>query len=247
MAVERHDIQWENVAPYLLGALVDVEERAFESHLEECHVCRDEVERLRPAVYALPRSVEPMEAPASLKASLMQAVEADVREREGRSRPGLFARLRERMGEAARSALGGGRPRAALLAGAAVLVVGAALGFAATRAVLQDDTQTLSAAVDRERIPSGGGRLEIREGKDEGAVLRVTGMPELTPGRTYQVWVQRGDAYIPQDSLFTVGEDGMGSAVVTDDLEGADAVAVTRERAGGARAPGEKPILTVEL
>ena len=128
-----------------------------------------------------------------------------------------------------------------------MLVVGAALGFAATQAVLEDDSQTLSAAVDRERIPSGGGRLEIRDGKDEGAVLRVTGMPELTPGRTYQVWVQRGDTYIPQDSLFTVGEDGMGSAVVSDDLEGADAVAVTRERAGGARAPGETPILTVEL
>ncbi len=246
MSIERHDIQWENVAPYLLGALVDVEERAFESHLDECHVCRDEVERLRPAVDALPRSVEPMEAPPTLKASLMQAVEADVREREGRSRPGLFTRLRERAAVAA-SALAGARPRTALAAASVVLVVGAALGFAATQAVFVDDSQTLSAQVDRERIPSGGGSLEIPEGKDDGAVLRVTGMPELTPGRTYQVWVQRGDSYVPQDSLFTVGEDGQGSAVVTDDLTGADAVAVTRERAGGARAPGEDPILTVEL
>jgi hypothetical protein len=34
---------------------------------------------------------------------------------------------------------------------------------------------------------------------------------------------------------------------VPDDLEDADAVMVTRERAGGARAPSEDPILTVPL
>ena len=57
----------------------------------------------------------------------------------------------------------------------------------------------------------------------------------------------RDGAPVPQDSLFTVGENGQGSAVVTDDLKDAEAVLVTREPAGGARAPSEEPILSVEL
>ena len=44
-----------------------------------------------------------------------------------------------------------------------------------------------------------------------------------------------------------MGEDGDGAPAVRDDLEGADAVLVTREAAGGARAPSEEPIVAVEL
>ena len=47
--------------------------------------------------------------------------------------------------------------------------------------------------------------------------------------------------------MFSVGEDGAGAAAVTDDLEGADSVLVTREPAGGARAPSGKPIVSVGL
>ena len=41
--------------------------------------------------------------------------------------------------------------------------------------------------------------------------------------------------------------DGDGAAAVTEDLEDADAVMVTREQAGGAKAPSEKPVITVPL
>src|ERR687893_125316 len=49
----------QSVGAYLLGALDETETRNFEDHLEECPVCREEVERLRPAVDALARSVPP--------------------------------------------------------------------------------------------------------------------------------------------------------------------------------------------
>ena len=75
MSVDRHQAQEENVGAYLLSALTEIEERAFERHLSECPVCQDEVERLRPAVGALPRSVDPVTPPGSLKASLMATVE----------------------------------------------------------------------------------------------------------------------------------------------------------------------------
>lgn len=67
MSVERHHAQEENAGAYLLSALTEIEQRAFEKHLEDCPVCQDEVERLRPAVEALPRSVDPLSAPASLR------------------------------------------------------------------------------------------------------------------------------------------------------------------------------------
>jgi len=53
MSLERHEIHAESVGAYLLGALEDVEAANFERHLEECPVCRDEVECLRPAADAL--------------------------------------------------------------------------------------------------------------------------------------------------------------------------------------------------
>ena len=99
MSVERHQIHEENVGAYLLGALTEKEESDFESHLEECPICQDELERLRPAVDALPRSVEPVAPPDRLKASLMATVSAEARDARGdaEGRPGIAARLRERV------------------------------------------------------------------------------------------------------------------------------------------------------
>ncbi len=223
---------------------VEVEATGFERHLEECPVCRDEVDRLRPAADALPRSVQPLAAPPSLKASLMEVVEAEARERAGESaRPGLLARMRDRFA----GVFDGLRPRAALIGASAVLLLGALVGYAATQVISDEESRTLTAAVDKNRIPFGSGSLEVPANEGEGAVLRVNGMPNLRRNRTYQVWVLRDGAPVPQDSLFTVGENGQGSAVVTDDLKDAEAVLVTREPAGGARAPSEEPILSVEL
>ena len=81
--------------------------------------------------------------------------------------------------------------------------------------------------------------------EDEGAVLRVHGMPTLDSNPSTRCGSSATARPIPQ-SLFSVGEDGDGAAAVSDDLEGADAVMVTREPAGGARAPSEEPILSVE-
>jgi hypothetical protein len=44
-----------------------------------------------------------------------------------------------------------------------------------------------------------------------------------------------------------VGQDGGGAVALPDDLSGAEAVLVTREPRGGARAPSERPILSVPL
>jgi hypothetical protein len=82
--------------------------------------------------------------------------------------------------------------------------------------------------------------------QDAGGTLRVHGMPSLPQGKTYQVWLQRKGEMIPK-ALFSVGGDGNGLTAVDGDLDGAQAVLVTRERAGGARSPTGRPVLSVKL
>ncbi len=69
-------------------------------------------------------------------------------------------------------------------------------------------------------------------------------MPKLRGRRVYEVWLKRGNSVVPQ-SLFEVSSDGSGTAGIPDGLDGVDAVLVTRERAGGTRAPTGDPLLTV--
>jgi len=251
MSVERHQMHEEDVGAYLLRALSDVEHRRFEAHLEECPVCQDEVSRLRPAVNALPRSVYPMAPPSALKASLMAEVERDVRGREEAAgishRPGASARVRRRLG----GAFGSLRPTVAWVSASVVLLIGVVSGAAGLYALTdatggEESSRSVVAQVDKTRVPFGSGSLLVPAGSREGTVLRVHGMPELESDSVYQVWVRRDGEVISQ-SLFHVGENGDGAAAVTEDLRDVDAVMVTRESAGGAKAPSEKPVLSVKL
>jgi anti-sigma factor RsiW len=237
-----HTSYREEIGAYLLGALTDLERQAFEHHMDSCAQCREEVERLRPAADALPRSVEPVEPPASLKTSLMEVVEREAREVEGesaapparqRSRP-----LRERL------RLPSLRP--ALAVGGLALVLGVAVGFGVAQLGGDEGTRTVAATVDESRIPQASGNLRVEGDGEDGAILRVNRMPDLDEDQVYQAWVQRDGAIIPQPT-FEVAGNGAGAVAVPEDLSDAQAVMVTREPRGGARAPSEQPILTVSL
>jgi Anti-sigma-K factor rskA/Putative zinc-finger len=232
MSTGDHATHRDEVGAYLLGALSDAERAAFEGHLVDCAECRTEVERLRPAADLLPRSVEQVEPPPSLKRSLMEVVEREARERDGV--PATERRVP--LGERLRRALGGSlRPG---LAGAAV-VLAVAIGFGIAQ-VGGEDTRTIAA---KTVLPDASGSLKVH---DDDAVLSVRGMPSLEGDRVYQAWVQR-DGMIEPEPTFEVGADGSGVVAVPEDLSDAQAVMVTREPRGGSRAPSEKPILTVTL
>jgi Anti-sigma-K factor rskA/Putative zinc-finger len=236
MSARDHTSYQEELGAYLLGALTDLERQAFERHLMGCAECRDELERLRPAADALPRSVEQIEPPPGLKVSLMEVVE-----REARDRPGEPARRRPAR-RAWLPSLSGLRP--ALVAGA--LALGLLAGFGVAQLADQDDSRTVVATVDESRLPEASARLQIEGDGQDGAILRVQGMPSPGRGRVYQAWVQRDGTVVPQPT-FEVGGDGGGAAAVPDDLSDAQAVLVTREARGGARAPSEPPLLRVPL
>ena len=226
-----HSDYAENVGAYALGALPELEAQVFERHLMACDECQDELQRLNEAVEALPRSVTPHEAPASLKASLMEVVNAEAappRERRTFALPRL-PRLRPAMAWAA-----------------AACVIAAGVGYGVSE-LGQDDggTQTLSANVDEQRLAGASASLSVPDDGD-GAVLTVRGMPEAGQGRVYQVWVER-DGEVEPSSIFDVDKSGNGAAAVPESLDDATAVRVTRERRGGADQPTEMPVLRVDV
>jgi anti-sigma-K factor RskA len=219
----------DDIGAYLLGALTELERQAFERHMAGCSECQEELERLRPAADALPGSVEQVQPPARLKASLMEVVE---REAEAERQP-----ARERQPAPGR------RPLRLFLRPAFVaagLLIALAIGVTVTQ-LSGDETRTVTARVDP-AMPQAGGSLRI-EGDD--ATLRLHDMPELGSTRVYQVWLQHGDRMVPART-FEVGRSGAGR-VELPDVSDAKGVFVTREPRGGAQVPSENPIVSVPL
>jgi anti-sigma-K factor RskA len=239
MSTTQHD----NAAPYALGALSEIETRAFERHLGECADCRAELERLLPAVDALALAPEPVAPSPGVKRELMRRVAEE---------PSVESAGTEETGPARRRRLGAGL--AHQLAGAArPAIVAAALAMAALAGIAgyglgrgDEEGRTLAANVDRARIGDASAELELPGDDNAAAILSVRGLPVPQPGRTYEAWVLR-DGRAEPAGVFTVRADGTGEAPVTGDLRGADAVMVTRERAGGAVAPTERPLMVIRL
>jgi anti-sigma factor RsiW len=234
MTARDHISYQEEIGAYLLGALTDLERQAFEHHLEGCAECRAETERLRPAADALPRSVEQVEPPPGLRASIMEVVE-----REARGQSGKPARRSLREWFATKPML----LRPAFLVGAVALGLVAGFGVAQ---LASDHERTVVATVDETRVPEASGTLQVEGDGEDGAILRVRGLPRLRAAQTYQAWVQRGETFVPQPT-FDVGQDGKGAVAVPDDLSDAKAVLVTREQRPGADSPSEPPIINVPL
>ncbi len=225
---QNHD-HAESVGAYALGALPELEAQVFERHLMGCELCQEELHRLTEAVEALPRSVTPLEPPPSLRASLMEAVNAEApRTRPSRARPWFaLPRMRPALGLAT--------------AGVACLLA----GFAVSELARDDDgARTLSAQVDEQRLGSGSASLSVPD--DGGAVLRVEGLPDPGRGRVYQLWVER-DGEVAPVATFDVDASGIGAGAVPGSLDGVSAVMVTREPSGGSEQPTETPVVTVDV
>jgi anti-sigma-K factor RskA len=238
MTARDHTKYRDEIGAYLLGALTDLERQAFERHVTSCAECREELDQLRPAADALPRTVQQVEPPPALKTSLMEIVEREAGERSGASAARERRPRRLRM-----PSLAGFRP--ALVAGA--LALGLLAGFGVAQlAGGGDDTQTIAATVDQSRLPDASASLTIEGDGEDGAILSLQGMPPAGEDEVYQAWIQRDGTVVPQPP-FEVTGDGGGAAAVPADLSDAEAVLVTREPRGGSDTPSEEPVISVPL
>jgi anti-sigma-K factor RskA len=222
VSATEHERFQDDVGAYLLDALEEQERSDFERHVAVCHVCKDELDRLQTAADALPRSVEQYEPPPALKQALMEQVRAETPQAAHRRR------LRFRLT----------LPRVALAACAALLI-GLAVGYGLQSGGGSGGERTISASVDRTRVGDANAKLVVNDG---GSQLRVSSMPQPRPGQVYEIWLKRGDRIEP-GPLFAVDQNGNGAGAVPSDLDGVDAVMVTRERSGGARQPTEAPVV----
>jgi anti-sigma-K factor RskA len=228
---------------YVLGALPEEEHLEFEQYLAVHPDLQAEIEELSTIAGLLAFSVRVQEPPPELRRRIMATVEGEAVQPRT-SRRSWLAGLWEALGI-----------RDLALAGAAILVI----GLFSWSMLLQGEVQELQGQVqslqsqpqDQSQGPQmialggegtkQGARAELVTLEGDRAVLVAEKMPPAPEGKTYQIWVIKGDT--PQPSGLFEPEGGSIAVVVENPVEGADAVAVTVEPEGGSKKPTTDPML----
>jgi anti-sigma-K factor RskA len=219
----------EDLVAFALGALEPGDERAVEAHAPSCARCTRELEALVPAVAVLGESVEQLEPPSELR----ERVLAIVRIEAASSREPAEQRARERRGLGAFLL----RPAVAL---AAVAVIAAGVAGYLVRDTGGGGGDQTTVAVQPAPAAAGiGGSLAVA---DNNAMLDLHGLPQLSGGEVYQVWVAKGNGLRPS-SNFVPNSSGRAMTAVDGHLTQGTKVMVTRESGPG----HTKPTLPVLL
>jgi hypothetical protein len=129
------------------------------------------------------------------------------------------------------------------LAGAAALLVIAVIVGTQIGGGGGNGKRVVTAAVDRARLPQATATVTLNHGVGQ---LRVTGMPRPRPGQVYEIWLKRGNQVQP-GPLFNTDTTGDGAGAIPGDLQGVDAILVTREKTGGAKMPSEAPVISAPI
>lgn len=219
---ETHDCAGE-VAAYALGALEPAEAEAFRQHLEQCAICRDELEALTGVVRALPMGAPQLTPPRRLRRTVLRGIR---REPKPSTRRRGIARSRPRV---VLAALG-----VALIAAVAVLGVELSGGGSPNRVIQAQITGV-----------SGSAQLRLSGHRGELIVRHLTPPPS---GHVYEVWLKAPGANpVPASVLFTVNSSGGADVGIPADLRGISMVMVTPEPRGGSPAPTHLPVISASL
>jgi anti-sigma factor RsiW len=237
--LEHRDRWSDDLAAYALDALDGAERDVLERHLSECVECSERLRWLTPAVDVLPATVPQVEPPPSLRARLMETIEAEApaaatAQPTGRS-------WRERLG------LSGLSLRPAVAGLAVLLVVAAGI----TGYVLHDgESGPPTESFTAQGVGShkqAHGTLEV---EGDSGTLTVADLPPTKPGEVYQAWVQDTDAHggtIHPSSVFVVTDDGSGTVTIPHGLSRAQLVMVTREPEGGSESPHSNSVMNAKV
>lgn len=222
MSVENGRECGENTAAYVLGALEPAEADAFRAHIAECAACRDEVAAFEEITEALPANTGRSEVPRDLRRRVMREVRATPKTAPARRASSIRAPTRFPL------AWGG-----ALAAGVAAVIVAIVLVGGGS-----SGTRTVQASIGSAELRIAGGRGD----------LVVHRLPPLPAGRTYEMWVQRGNAApTPTGTLFSTRANGSANVGVPGSLSGVSRVMVTQEPAGGTPAPTSAPLIVAPV
>ena len=228
---------------YALGALPEDERSEFERYLATRPDLRAEVEELGNVAGLLALLPKEQEPAPEIRRRIMDTVEAEAVPSRADQRSWL-AGLRDAVGA-----------RDLALGAAAMLVI----GLFSWSLLLQGEVRDLQGRVQSlQGQPEGpqmialggagaerGARAELVTLTGDRAVLVAEDMPPAPEGKTYQIWVIKGDT--PEPSGLFEPEGGSIAAMVEKPVEGADAVAVTVEPKGGSPKPTSDPMLVGEV
>ncbi|MHB8648577.1 MAG: anti-sigma factor [Gaiellaceae bacterium] len=229
-----HDL----TAAYALDALDADEVEAYEAHLAQCERCRQELAQLGETAASLAWGVESPPPPALLRARILAEASA------GRSnviplpvrRPWLV--------------------RAAAAAAAAAACVAVGLGVWAgvlsqrlhdVRSASATDARAVEILSDQasRRIGLRGASGVLAVDPTGQGVLVVRRLAPAPAGKTYEAWViPHGDAAQPAGTF--AGGPGTTIVPLGRMIPQGATVAVTIERAGGAGAPTQAPVLRAQ-
>jgi anti-sigma-K factor RskA len=235
MSETNHDRRREEIAAYLLGSLEPAEAADLERHLESCVECRTELDWLRPAIQALPESVERVPTPPALRARIMDEVRADAREARAAEEGATAVGLRDRL-------FGRGRPLGLRpLAGfaAVALLVAAVAGYAIRDGQSGDGASTVVAG----RAPGVTARV-VSDG--DSGTLHLANVRQLPAGKVLEAWVRREGRVEAVPALFVPDREGTATTTIAD-MSGVDTVMVTAEPRGGSDHPTSAPIVTMAI
>jgi anti-sigma-K factor RskA len=265
------DPRIEELLPfYALDALTEEEKELVESYLAEHPEARLQLQELQPGASALPYAVAPVEPPGRVKEALMKRVASDVQERS-RSSVGAVSSARVQKEPAQRGSRFENIFRVLSLGAAAIAVIwafvlNAQVGLlqgqvdslneqvAAQSQSIDDmaktlfqlnETDVITVSLKSTREQSRPLGQLIANPKDKSAVVVISGLPPLEPGKTYQVWLI-GDAPVSA-GLLTVDENGRSVLIITSEesIDSFKALGISIEPEGGSAQPTEDQIVVL--
>lgn len=224
-------------APYALDALDAHERSRFESHLDQCPDCRDELAGFVATATRLGDAVA-VPPPPSLRDHVLTTAAGTPQER-----PTVVALT-------PRDALRRRLP--SLVAAAALLVGGVGVGAyvvehqRAEEAVTAKEHMTaVLAAADAETLSKafddGGSVRMVMSASEDAAVVFAKDLPVPDDDQVYQVWMI-ADGAPRSEGTFT-----RSGSMYMKGLSQADALAITIEPKGGSDAPTSDPVATIPV
>jgi anti-sigma-K factor RskA len=262
------DPRIEELLPfYALDALTEEEKEKVESYLAEHPEAGLQLQELQSGASILPYTVAPVEPPHHVKEALMKRVTSDVQAREARAISSASV-SRE---PSRRRTWFEDLFRVLSLGAAAIAILWAFVlnsqvaGLQRQVASLNEQVAAQSQSIDNliQNLPptnesdvitvsleSTGdqprplGQL-IANPNDTSAVVVVSGLPPLEPGKTYQVWLI-GDAPVSA-GLLTVDENGQSVLIITSEesIGSFTSLGISIEPEGGSEQPTPDQIVVL--
>lgn len=220
-----HDEIRELIGVVALGAATEAETALVERHAASCHDCRSELDGLRAAASTLALDVPQLDPPPALKRKVMAAIRDDAARRAPVDEP----RPRRRFA------------KWPALAGALAVL---AAGLLAWNLTLQGNG-SFNETIVLGTADAPGAQGELRIAEDGTAVMRISGLPAPGPGEGYELWTVRDG--VPRSEGFAARTAEGDVVVATADLDGATALALTREPRANTTAPTGAKLVVVPL